>query len=122
MTRTKDGIPLGTCAYRPYEQALNFRYVKPVSDVWSMGAIFYFVLTGHYPRRHQGGPNTLAAVLEGNIIPFRRCDPSIPHAVTEVIDRALAKYERDRYQHAGELREAFARALEEARRKQWSHP
>lgn len=117
-TRTKDGDMGGTCAYMPYEQALNFRYVKPVSDVWSMGAICYVVLTGRYPRRHQSGPNTLAAVLDGNIIPIRRCDPSIPHAVAEVIDRAMAKYERDRYQHADEMCEAFAKALEEAKGKQ----
>ena len=117
-TRTGPNDIGGTCAYMPYEQAINFRYVEPVSDVWSMGAICYFVLTGRYPRSHQSNPHTLTAVMYGDIIPIRRCHPTLPHAVAEVIDRALAKYERDRYQDAGELREAFAKALEEARRKQ----
>jgi serine/threonine protein kinase len=30
----------------PREQLINFKHLKPVSDVWSMAATFYFMLTG----------------------------------------------------------------------------
>ena len=37
LTGTFAGTPL----FMPREQFINFKYVKPVSDVWSLGATFY---------------------------------------------------------------------------------
>ena len=39
----------GTPFFMPREQITNFKYVKPVSDVWSMGATIYNMLTGAFP-------------------------------------------------------------------------
>ena len=39
----------GTPVFMPREQITNFKYVKPVSDVWSMGATIYNMLTGAFP-------------------------------------------------------------------------
>ena len=46
---TLTGNYAGTPYFIPREQITNFKYVKPVSDVWSMGATIYNMLTGHFP-------------------------------------------------------------------------
>lgn len=43
------GKTAGTPVFMPPEQIINFKYVKPVSDVFSMGATMYFLLTGVFP-------------------------------------------------------------------------
>src|SRR4051812_28395734 len=40
----------GTPAFMPREQLINFKYTKPTSDVWSMGAMLYYLLTGQFVR------------------------------------------------------------------------
>jgi pSer/pThr/pTyr-binding forkhead associated (FHA) protein len=46
---TLTGNYAGTPYFIPREQLINFKYVKPVSDVWSMGATIYNMLTGTFP-------------------------------------------------------------------------
>lgn len=100
---TVTGATAGTPAFMPREQVTSFRHVKPASDVWSMGATFYNMLTGELPRECRPGQDPMEAVLHGAIVPILTRDRSIPVAVAEIIDRSLAVQPRDRYQHAGEM-------------------
>jgi serine/threonine protein kinase len=95
----------------PREQMINFKYVKPVSDVWAMGATLYFMLTGHVPRPSKPGQDPIHVILNGQIIPIRQCDPKIPTGIAAVIDRSLAVDAKDRYQTAGEMLKALTTAL-----------
>ena len=93
------------------EQFTNFKYVKPVSDVWSMGAMLYFLLTTEFPRDFKRGADPMEVILRGNIVPVRKRDSSIPRNVADVIDRAVANKPADRYQTAAEFRDALAAVL-----------
>jgi len=108
---TVTGAMTGTPMYMPREQLLNFRYVKPVSDVWSMSATFYEMLTGTCPREIGQGESPLAAVLKKSAVPIRQRDSRVPEAIASVIDRALSDKEQDRFQNAGEFLEALNKVL-----------
>jgi len=107
---TMTGAIAGTPPFMPREQVTNFKYVKPVSDVWSMGATFYNMLTGQFPRDFERGRDYMEIILHGSIVPIRRRDASIPKKVAEVIDCALDDNVKNRYQTA----DGFLKALEKA--------
>lgn len=104
---TMTGAYAGTPIYMPKEQLTGYKYVKPVSDVWSLGATFYNMLTGATPRDFPQGCDPLDVILKGEIIPIRRRDPSIPAGLAEVLDRSIQTNSKDRYADAGEMLEAM---------------
>ena len=101
----------GTPYFMPREQVIHFKHVKPTSDIWSMGATLYNMLTSQTPHDFPRGRDPIEIILRGGVVPIRRRDRSIPKKVAEVIDRALLNSPSDRYQDAAELREALAKAL-----------
>jgi hypothetical protein len=108
---TRTGEAAGTFPFMPKEQMTNFKYVKPVSDVWSMAATLYFMLTGDVPREVATGQSPAEAVMRGIVVPIRHRDPAIPSGFAAVIDRALAPNAKDRYQDASEFRHALKQSL-----------
>lgn len=100
---TMTGAYAGTPIYMPKEQLTGYKYVKPVSDVWSLGATFYNMLTGATPRDFPQGCDPLDVILKGEIIPIRRRNSSIPAGLAEVLDRAIQANPKDRYADAGEM-------------------
>lgn len=107
---TATGAVAGTLFFMPREQLTNFRVVKPVSDVWSMGATLYFLLTRQYARDFRPGQDPLPVILGGGVVPIRARDPRIPEAVARVIDRALADDPEARYPTAAEFRDDLERS------------
>lgn len=108
---TLTGSHAGTPSFMPREQVINFKYVKPVSDVWSMGATLYYMLTGAGPRDFPPGEDPMEIVLRGDVVPIRRRDPAISKRLAEVLDRCLTNDTKARYQNAAEMKEALARLL-----------
>lgn len=92
-----DTMRLGTRPYAPPEQ-YGFGQTSVRSDVYALGAILYFCLTGEDPA--DGAP-----VAEQ----VRR--PEVPKAVGSVIERAMAFDPQDRYASAGEFAAAAHAAL-----------
>jgi len=105
---TVTGGAVGSYPFMPREQLTNFKYIKPVSDVWAIGATCYNILTGAYPRSYQPGQDPVKIVLNGQVIPIRQRDAQIPKNVAAVIDRSLAQDPKDRYQTAGEMVKALS--------------
>jgi len=101
----------GSFFYMPREQIFEFKYIYPNGDVWSMGATFYHMLTGQFPRQFNRGQDPLEAILQGPIIPIRQQDASLPKPVAEVIDRSLQNNPAERYQDAGAMLQALKNAL-----------
>ena len=108
---TYTGAFAGTFVYMPSEQITNFRHVKPSSDVWSMGAVLYHMLTGNSPRDFLPGRDPIEIVLRGKIVPVRQRDPSVPRDLARVIDRSLSINVEDRYQNAGEMLRALRKTM-----------
>jgi serine/threonine-protein kinase len=108
---TVTGSTAGSPVFMPREQITNFKYLKPSGDVWSIGATFYHVLTGDFPRDFPRGEDPIQAILSGSMVPLRRRDPDIPQAVAQVIDRAVANDPQERYADAGAMRAALEAAL-----------
>jgi len=93
----------GTPVFMPREQITNFKYVKPVSDVWSMAATIYNMLTGAYPYPFTKDRDPIDVILNEDVVPIRKRDATLPKALAAVLDRALSKDRKTRPQNAAEL-------------------
>lgn len=108
---TATGTAGGTFDFMPREQLTDFKFVRPVSDIWSIGATFYNVLTGQFPRNRGAGSDPVDVILNAKPVPIRQRNSAIPQGVAAVIDRALAVNEGERFPSAGEMKAALAQAL-----------
>ena len=100
----------GTLGFMPREQLTNYKYARPMSDVWSMAATLYFMLSGQLPREFSG-QDPIQVILGGVLVPISHWGVTLPPRVAEVLDRALAPKVEDRYPDAGAFRDALAAAL-----------
>ena len=111
---TAPGTVMGTAAYMPPEQAAGkIEQVDRRSDVYSLAAILYELLTNRAPFRGQNFMDTLRLVLEAPLSPPSSIRSDIPAAVEQVILKALDKDKARRFAGAGD----FAKALETATAK-----
>lgn len=112
---TMAGEAAGTIAYMAPEQLRNFRDVKPQSDIYGIGMTAYSLLTGEMALDLAGKSSvaeTVKAIFEQPAIPLARRAPHFPAALCEVIDRALAKDQTQRWQTAGAMRTAMLHAVQ----------
>jgi serine/threonine-protein kinase len=104
MSMTHTGAILGTPCYMSPEQAAGSRGdVGPTSDVWSLGAILYQMLTGRPPFKASSAMDTLLAVLES--------DPPLPRSIDPAVDRDLELVALKSLQKPQDLRYASAADL-----------
>jgi putative nucleotidyltransferase with HDIG domain len=104
---TQEGFVFGTPQYMSPEQAQGSDYVDMRSDLFTMGVIFYEMLTG---REAFPGDNALAvisAVNTGRFVPVEKIVPGLPHEIPAIIRRALQVDPGKRFQDAGEFIEAL---------------
>ena len=109
---TKNAITLSGqfCGSPPYmapEHITDYRYVKPPTDVFEIGATFYHMLTGVTVWNVSEKIDPCLAILQGKVKPVEKVNPSIPSSVASVIDRALARNPQNRYKNGGEMLEAL---------------
>jgi len=98
------GHAIGTPAYMSPEQARGLRAaLEPTTDVYSLGAILYQLLTGHAPYSGPGAEpgakpeKVLSQLLAGPPPPPRAVRPTIPRALEAICLRAMSREPRDRY-------------------------
>jgi serine/threonine-protein kinase len=104
---TKTGMVMGTPDYMAPEQARGDK-VDARADVYAVGAILYRVLTGKKPFEGLDPMATLTAVLTTEPARPSELDPNIPLALELVVQRAMAKSPKDRYQTMEELEHELA--------------
>jgi serine/threonine protein kinase len=111
---TGTGQILGTPSYMPPEQAAgNLDLIGPASDVYSLGAILYCLLSGRPPFQTATPMDTLMQVLETDPVPLRRLNPTIPRDLETIALRCLEKAPSRRYCSARELAEDLQRFLDD---------
>lgn len=95
---TQVGSVLGTPAYMPPEQAEGkLDDLGPASDVYSLGATLYHLLTGKAPFVDPNMSNVLAQVGRGEFLPPRRVNSAVPAPLEAVCLKAMALKPEDRY-------------------------
>ncbi len=110
---TEIGVPYGTATYAAPEQARGDRVDKR-ADIFSTGVLLYEMLTGTWPFRGKTTIDVRHAVLYDPPRPISelRSTP-IPPRLTQLIDRALAKEPKDRFQNMDDFRKELRQVLQE---------
>ena len=110
--QTQSGMILGSPCYMSPEQAAgNIREVGRASDVYSLGAILYEMLTGVPPFRAESPLETLNELIHEEPIRPTRLRPKVPRDLETIILKCLEKSPRRRYDSALELAEELDRFL-----------
>ncbi len=101
---TREGSTIGTASYMSPEQARG-EQVDARSDIWSIGAVLYEMLTGARP--FGGGYEAAVAysIINEDPPPIAPARPDTPEGLIDVVNKALSKKAQDRYPTAGALAE-----------------
>jgi serine/threonine protein kinase len=99
---TKASMIMGTVAYMSPEQARGEK-VDHRTDIWSLGAMLYEMLAGDRPFQKAQEQALIYAILNDNPTPISLVRSDVPTHIEKVIDKALAKKPRERYQDIHEL-------------------
>jgi serine/threonine-protein kinase len=96
-----EGLP-----FRAPEQLTRTGLLSAAADVWGIGAVFYYLLTGQYPRRADAMAAGRATPVPARVVPIRDRFKAVARAqegLLDLVDRALAESPGQRFRDAGEM-------------------
>ncbi len=99
---TEAGTIMGTVAYMSPQQAEGGA-LDSRTDAFSLGVVFYEMLTGRRPFEGKSAIDTLHAIINLEPRPAVEVNPRLPREVTDILGKALAKEVSERYQHADDF-------------------
>jgi eukaryotic-like serine/threonine-protein kinase len=99
---TQSGVLLGTIEYMSPEQALG-RHVDARSDIFTLGLIFYELLTGKIPYKADTAMASLLLRNQERAIPVAELDNTIPTGLSDIVSRCLERELPLRYQSVQEI-------------------
>jgi eukaryotic-like serine/threonine-protein kinase len=100
---TQTGLSLGTPQYMSPEQATGDRVIDGRSDIYSLAAVTYEMLTGEPPHTGATAQAIIARVLTEQPRSVRASRPSVPEHVERALEGALEKLAADRWPSAGQF-------------------
>jgi hypothetical protein len=109
---TQTGTVLGTVFYMSPEQ-VSGADVDGRSDLYSLGVLAFFALTGRFPFESETPSAVLVAHVTRQPPPIRSIAPTVPEPLAAIVDRLLLKDRALRYAEAGEVVGALAAAARE---------
>ena len=107
---TETGLSIGTPHYMSPEQATGDRALDARSDIYSLGAITYEMLTGDLPHHASSAQATIAKILSEKPSPISHSRELVPANVDAAVQRALAKSPADRFARAAHFADALTNA------------
>jgi serine/threonine-protein kinase len=100
--QTQQGILKGKVSYMAPEQILGHPFDNRV-DIFSLGAVFYELITGYKLFSGDNEISILRSITEGAIYPPSYFNEDVPTELEDIIMKALAKEPDERYQNAWEM-------------------
>ncbi|MBI3723892.1 protein kinase [bacterium] len=100
---TRPGEGMGTLPYMPPEQIDNALEADHRSDVYSLGATLYHMLTGKKPFYAKSNIDFFMKIMNDHPTPIAEFRNDVPGVVTNLIAKCMAKKPADRFQTAGDL-------------------
>ena len=107
---TTNGEVKGKLRYMSPEQAQG-KSVDRRADIWSLGAVLHFLLTGEPPYARGSEAAALYALVQG--VPLKPLPATVPVSVAAIVERALQRDPSARFQTALEMKEALEAAGDE---------
>jgi len=102
LVNTEPGVVMGTANYMSPEQARGLE-VDARTDIWSLGAVLYEMVTGHVPFEGKTPTDVLALILHKQPPPIARYSAEVPEELERIITKSLVKDRDDRYQTVKDL-------------------
>jgi len=93
---------MGKIAYISPEQAVNDPVLK-ASDIYSLGVVYYELLSGQLPFQAENANALLKKVIEGRITDLKMTGPAIAQGLRDIVTNCLNKSSRKRVQSCPEL-------------------
>ncbi len=103
MTLTQTGHAVGTPWYMPLEQAKNAKDVDGRCDIYALGCMLYYMITGRPPFRGASIVEVIQAKEIGTFPPARQFNSDVPDRLDLIMAKMTAKQARHRYQHCREV-------------------
>lgn len=111
---TQTNSVMGSVHYLPPEQASG-KGSTVKSDIYSMGILFYELLTGSLPFKGENAVEIALKQMRDPLPSVKAQNPSIPQSIENIIMRATAKNPKNRYDNVKEMHEDLLTALDEDR-------
>ena len=111
---TMVGAIVGTPAFMSPEQAnAEDGMIGPLSDVFSLGTVLYYLLAGQTAFSGRSTQEVLSKVRACNPTPPSQVKPNVPHGLEVICLKAMAKSPENRYQGAAEFADDLCRWLDD---------
>ncbi|MCX7846096.1 MAG: CHASE2 domain-containing protein [Dictyoglomaceae bacterium] len=107
-TITQTGIFMGTPQYASPEQAEGSK-VDIRSDIYSLGVVFFELLTGFLPYSEDTTITVMFKKLQEELPDPKSIKPEIPEGLSQIVKKMTARFPEDRYQNPKELIEDLER-------------
>ena len=101
-SRTKTGVIMGTPSYMSPEQ-VSAKKVDGRSDIFSLGIVLFELLTGEKPFKADDMATLMYQIAKEPHVPSRTINSKIPPVVERIMNKALEKDPKKRYQDAGHM-------------------
>jgi serine/threonine protein kinase len=102
-TKTQASVAMGTPAYMPPEQARDAATVDWRADIYSLGCTLYDLLTGHPPFIGKTAAELITKHASEPVVPPDRIASNVPHTLSKIVMRMLAKKPEERLANMGEV-------------------